>query len=315
MQPREKLLAAVIVALLALGGGYWVASGVYTHFADLKLRRDQLTGELQQIDLQLQRGLRLAEKQRQWRQQSLPTDLTRASSHYLYWLLELTSRPGVEFNDTNVSSSRSTSRLGIYRKLPFTIRGEGDLRQLTNFLYHFYEGNHLHKIARMTVKPLQGTDKLDLTITIEALSLPDADRTNQLAEGNSGRLADRTLDDYTETIVERDLFARYRPEPPRARDQRPDPEVDPTRFAFVSGWIDDGAPQVWINLRTEGKVLKLGEGEDFRVGQQRYKILRIRSRSVELESDGRRISVAFGHNLQEAVDLPSATASIEGSRQ
>ena len=60
----------------------------------------------------------------------------------------------------------------IYTAFPYTIRAKGDLRQLTRFLFDFHSAGHLHQIRWLSIKPREGSEKLDLVFTIEALSLP-----------------------------------------------------------------------------------------------------------------------------------------------
>ena len=68
----------------------------------------------------------------------------------------------------------------------------------------------------MTMKPVEHAGELDVTVTIEALSLPNADRKDQLCKEKGTGLRLAKVDDYRDPIVKRNLFAPYTPPPPVA---------------------------------------------------------------------------------------------------
>ena len=81
----------------------------------------------------------------------------------------------------------------------------------------------------------------------------------------------------------------------------PQPEFDPATMAKVTGITDrDGLRKVWINIQTEGRQLKLKEGDRIDVGTARGVIKEIRLDPREFEfatDDGRVVTVRIGKTL------------------
>jgi hypothetical protein len=206
------------------------------------------------------------------------------------------------------------------------------LDQLTRFLFEFYSADYLQKIRQLTSTPTKGSQELTLVMTVEALCLNGAVSQDKLPEGKSKRLEPRTLDDYLKAIVRRKMEVRPKPEGDRYVDTGglfasytpPLPKVDPSGPVRVQGKPDridasehtyvsaindvGGLPEVWLNVRIEGKTLKLHEGDPFEVGTISGKIARIRIEelNVEIEVDGgRRFRVDFGDNLHQRVEVPN----------
>ncbi len=140
---------------------------------------------------------------KRWQAQSLPSDPEIARSLYQAWLVGLVGRPG--FISPNVDSSEPVTRKGLYSSLRFSARGRGTPEQLTRFLFDFYRADHLHHIESLNLTPVPRSDELDIALSIEALSLPDGERKDQLSTRVSDRLASDELTDYR-AIVERNLF-------------------------------------------------------------------------------------------------------------
>ncbi len=77
------------------------------------------------------------------------------------------------------------------------------------------------------------------------------------------------------------------------------------KFAIVSAILEvDDRPQVWLLVKTSGKLLKLHEGDAVEVGQFKGKITKISRLDVEIESEGKRQLIALGENLRQAATLP-----------
>jgi hypothetical protein len=146
-------------------------------------------------------------------------------------------------------------------------------------------------------------------VTIEALSLPNADRKDQLSaeKGTGLRLA--KVDNYRDPIVKRNLFAPYTPPAASAtagkKSDKSKELVDTAQFAFVTGFTDvDGLRQVWIHDRTSGKHWLLKEGEKFKVGQISGTVRKIAaSREVTLDFDGHRRRLRDGESLRGGIEV------------
>ncbi len=106
-------------------------------------------------------------------------------------------------------------------------------------------------------------------------------------------------------------------EPPPRADPPPRPTFDEAKYTFVTGIVEvNGRRQVWLTLRTEGKRLRLFEGDTFQVGSLDGKVLRIHAREVEIKTSNEVLSVRFGQSLSEGQVLSSTekeVAATEGS--
>jgi hypothetical protein len=100
----------------------------------------------------------------------------------------------------------------------------------------------------------------------------------------------------------------------------PPPEEPPVRrsfdeakYTFVTGIVEiNGRRQVWLTVRSEGKWLRLFEGETFQVGSFEGKIVKIHPRHVEIQSQDTILSVRYGQSISEGEELkegPNVAAS------
>jgi hypothetical protein len=305
MQRREIILTTVVAGLIGL-----VAAG-YGHrwyrglFAARQSRVDALQKEIADKELKIARGQRAAAHLAQWEHRSLPANRELARSLYQSWLRAIVDR--VKLTAADVTSQIVPSRRDAFDRLSFTINGRGSLEQLTRLLYEFYGANHLHQIRSLKVKPLADAKQLELQIVVEALVLPGADRQDDLNREPARQLALGDLAKYQAVIVSRNLFSQYLPpKPPIVEDRPTPPEFDIAKFAVITGIFEVGQrPQMWLNVRTTGKTLKLFEGDRFEVGTLSGTVIRIGSRRVELSAGGKRLLVALGESLRDAAELPS----------
>ena len=390
MTKREKILTTIVVATLLVVGGIYLVDRIVNAF-------DQRYDEQVVWDdkLATQKRIKLHGKQadknlRDWRLRSLPQDRALAQALYLDWLGKRADAVGLNGRKVALVQGRLVGQ--IYYIHGFRLSGQGDLKQLTRFLYDFYSVDHMHRIARLDIKPLATSKLLDLTITVEAISIAGSPDREVLDEPPADRLARPHVEEYVNAIIARNFFAPANQPPTVAsstsqqgnpnkpltfRLQGTDPESDPLSYylegdapeglevrengevrwtpkelgtfeisyrvedgglppksargivklavveapepppttpttagfdpatqATVSGITEsDGQPAIWINVRTEGKVLKLREGDALSVGTIQGKIAKIRVREKDAEiatSDGGTVIVALGKSLAEA---------------
>lgn len=257
-----------------------------------------------------------------WQRRSLPADQEIAQSLYENWLRNLVSKssfsnisitvqPPQPARDPsagraaaagrNPSSSQPESF--IFIRYSYKIKCQGSLEKLTRFLYDFYSAGHLHKISALTIKPVKNSSDLDLDITIEALSLPGSKQKDKLYV-ETGKPLKLSLDEYKKSIVDRNLFAAYKPPPPprdtKDRGPKPTPpKINPLDFSYLTAIIEaDGVPEAWLYERTTGQTLRLHEGEDFKIDKYSCKVIRIGYNEIEIEIDGQNHTIGYGSNLK-----------------
>lgn len=317
MKHRQQILAAVFGALVLWFGGEWLVNNALK--GPLQARRAEkkrLEEGIKKLKGEQKRIAAAETHLARSRTQSLPADPELARSLYQAWLVELVEK--VRLSSPSVNSFEPVSRrvrargnrnTTFYHTLSFSMRGRGTLEQITQFLFEFYRTDVLHQIRTLLISPLRDGNQLDLSVTIDALSLPDAPTkdkekvagdtqavyetfVDRVQRTHEGRLASLELADYR-PIVDRNLFA--------IASAHPDP-LEHTYFTSVTSV--DGSPQVWFTLRTNGEIRKLGKGEEFEIGQFRGRIAEIAGSDVIIESDGERWLLTLGERFTDAFALP-----------
>jgi len=288
---RKYILLAIFGAMVCYSGSDWLLGQFSGPLASLEHRKVELRHEIRQVERQLDHAHKTAKEMDLWKAQSLPSDVEQARSAYREWLLELVGH--VQFVDPNVDSGEPVNRKGMAHatSLSFSLRARGTLAQLTRFLYDFYSAGHLHQIRSLSITPVQGTEALDLAISIEALVLPNADRKELLSSKRSNRLASERVDDY-QSIVERNLFG-----------VGGSAQVADYAFLTAVNYVDR-QPEAWFSIRTNDSVLKLRQGERLEIGSFKGTIAAITDTDVVVESEGERWLLTVGENLSQAAALP-----------
>ncbi len=316
MSPREKLLALVVAAVAGLFALRTVYAQLQDSFTSRENRIAALQKEIGEKQLKVERGKMATRRIAAWEEKSLPADKQLARSLYQKWLLSHVER--LQLGDADVSTQALPERRDAYEKLAFSVTGEATLEETVRLLHEFYSANHLHLLRRFSLKPQTGGKRFDIQLSVEALVLPGAKRQDSLSGAPSGRLALPDLAAYESAIVKRNLFAEYvppppprppiverRPEPPRPAPP-PKPSFDDAKYAKLTAILEqDGLPQVWVMLQTKGETLRLFEGDDFRVGELKCRVLKIGLRDAEFDVGGKRMLATLGDSLREAVALPA----------
>ncbi|MEX0818152.1 MAG: Ig-like domain-containing protein [Pirellulaceae bacterium] len=390
MTKREKILAMLVAATLLILGGFYVVDRIMNAFDQRDSDQIALIDKLATQNRIMLQGRKAENNLRDWRERSLPEDRALAQALYLDWLGKRADAVGLDGRKVSPAAGHFEGK--VYYVHRFLLSGQGDLKQLTRFLYDFYSVDHMHRIARLSIKPTATSKQLDISMTVEAISVTGAPNRKELAEPPADRLARPDVEEYVNTIIARNFFAPAN-QPPRVasstsqkghpnqpltfRLEASDPESDPMsyylegdapeglelakngevrwtptalgdyKFSFrvedgglpskssrgsvllavveppapapttpakaafdpatqatISGITEsDGQPAIWINVRTEGKVLKLREGDEVSVGTVQGKVAKIRVQEKDAEiatSDGGTVIVALGQTLVEA---------------
>jgi len=303
LSKREKRLA---IAVGGLGGplALWLVYGLIC--GDIDVLKSEIAvnkANIEKFQEQVIRGKKAQDRMAQWNRQALPSDSARAGSLYQTWLLEIAGKAG--FRQKKVEPGEARSRGDVYQQLPFTVRGQATLDELVKFLYEFYSAGHLHQIRRLMIRPSEKSKDLDLVITIEALSLPKADRKDELSKEPGKRLALGSLEEYRKVIAGRNVLGPYQPPAVAAPAvTRPDvePKVEPfdaSKFAYVTGIVEvNGKPQVWVKARTTDEKFQLYQGDGLQIGPFQATIARINPRDVEIEVQGQRHTIPLGGSVR-----------------
>ncbi|MEM8943948.1 MAG: hypothetical protein AAGD11_02110 [Planctomycetota bacterium] len=303
MNDREKKLAlAVGVAVLL-----WASNVGWKKYQTVLVanqnRQLQVAQELSEAKTAALRGRRAQGRLRKWNQQSLPTDPDFARSLYQDWLRERLTAVGLKVRSLDVSTPRTSSN--SYQQFSFTVGATGTLEELTAFLYSFYKAKHLHRVSQTTLATTDSGKSLTIGLTIDALSLPEAERTDELAAGTVDAFQ-RPLRDFQASIGRRNPFIAYEtPTAVTAEVEKPpqDDEASQAQFSGIhygeNGWL------MVIRLQNSGKLLYFREGDEIRVGQFRGRVQRLDGsrRNAVISLGSKLVELRFGRTLGQTVPL------------
>jgi len=235
-QKRERLL--IIFACIVLG--FIVINMIPAQFREInrlrqvgnKLRQDiadrqQLARDKEQIESRL-----AAMEQRALASLSHSSG-SQAESRYRAWLDELARDSGLTASIPNPPTSTPGVRGPRgYTRHTFTITGEGQLGPIAEFLRRFQRTEYLHTIRSVRISPAVRSGVFPVTITIEALSLPQVELVNMPdTEDIAATSEERRL---MMAIRSRGILSEYAPQAPLTRVSR---TSDSITFTWLA--IDD----------------------------------------------------------------------------
>lgn len=225
MNPRERILATVVGAMAVLLGGFFIQSRISSWFDAGRKRISTLESELTKQKRLVAQSAKASARLAELEQKSLPPQAAIARSAYQNWLLTAVQKANLADQQVNAISSRAQG--DIYVQQTFSVSGKGTIVELVQLLHEFYRADYLHRISKLMIRPMKESKQLELQMTVEALSLNSAPPATRLEPRVSQRLALPKLDDYTASIVGRNLFAMPNhppqlasPLPPRAETNR-----------------------------------------------------------------------------------------------
>jgi len=323
LSKREKVLAVCVGFVAVFFGGrvlWGVVAGPILDRRDLRTRMEQ---QIAEKDEALQKAKAAEAKMADWRKtRSLPGNVLEAQSQYYNWLLSLAEKPGLKLSPSKkvdaktVASAKGKAALS-YNALTFNLQGQVSLSNLIEFLYKFYCVGYLHQVRKLNIQPVAKSTDLSVTLTIEALWLPGADRKDKLDPPKRPLTVE--LAAYTKDIVDRKPFSPPEKPPiidtgPKVVETRP-PPFDITKFTQVTGIVvgRDGQPEVMIKAHTLGKEFRLHQGDPLIVGQFKATIGQVGNRDVEILIAGRidPVRIPLGGTITKNDELtkPSAEAA------
>lgn len=297
---RNRLLIAAlsVVVLFYLGDiGYrrYVEEPAKKHD---RLEK-QLNKKIKAARVELKKATQAARQLPNLEKRSLPWNADMARSRYRDWLIELAEN--VEFQGIRVDSGEPVSvtetiggsrdAVELYRRFSFSVRGRGNLAQITEFLHDFYRGGHLHKIQSMNLNP--GAEVIDFNASIEAIALPNADRAVELTSLVSDELALPSARDY-QLIARRNFFAQGGMQTAWSRIQ-------------LSGVTSDtrGNSQAWFRVAGRVDEVKLSVGESVSRASLDVVViaLDVDNGTAKVNINGQPYELSVGHTLADATPL------------
>ncbi|MEQ9408388.1 MAG: hypothetical protein RIK87_11705 [Fuerstiella sp.] len=283
---RQQILLGILILFAVLRvGDYVLTSLIQGPLRQLNGENNELREKIQEREALLAESRTAGQKIESWRKRSLPTDTEAARSLYRNWLLEAIR--SAKLRNATVDSGSPASRRGLYRSMPFNIQARGSLQEFTAALYRFETSPQLHRIVNLRLTPIGTTGQFDVSMSVEALIIPDAGRTT-LPKGKSGLLASPDREDYA-VIARNNVFGI-------GIDQQ-----DPMKLTILSAvTYRNGVPMAWITEQIHDRVHMLPVGAAFDTTALSGRIVRVDEESVVIESGQQQLSLSIGQSFAEA---------------
>jgi hypothetical protein len=286
---RKYILWIIFAAMLLYFGGDWLLAALRSPMAQARERTKKLQEQIRLKKAELKTIRAEKEQLADWEAQSLPADPRLARSLYQAWLVELAEHVGLV--KPNVDSNEPANHKDLYEQYTFTVRGQGTLEQVTQLLFEFYRAGHLHQIRNLDLTPTQQGKQFNISLIIEAVSLPQIKRRDELGDAKVQRLKSDQLADY-QIIARRNVFGEGH-----------DPDVlTGTRLTAVTS--RNGRLEAWFSVAVRDETLQKAVGEKLDLDGLSATILEIEDGDVVLEIDGQRRLMTIGETLAEASALP-----------
>jgi len=207
MNPRERLIAAAIGVVIA-GVVAWFAASWY--FGQLEKRENELqklATEVKKRNADQRAAQQASKRLADYERRSLPPDTNLAQSLYGKWLLQVASevQPSLAL-ELNTKPPTAPIK-NTFSRLNFTVKTSGELPQIVEFLYRIQRVDWMHRIDSLNLVPRNDSRKIDMTLSISALSLRSAAPANELTEVVAEKYKDKPLADYRDPIVNRNFFS------------------------------------------------------------------------------------------------------------
>lgn len=336
MNPRERILAVVLLAILVLAGGGAAVYQLYwkpllnrgTALADMENRiaqKEQLVADLEARKAQLDR----------WRVLSLPSDVHLAWGDYQKLLSEMLVESGFSNGAMSVKHREPDLNVGArgkkqpFIKLHYELNGHGSMGSLVKLLEKFYKTPLLHQVKSLdirkgTQRQDQKPDDLDLKLTIEALVVEKAQvRKTLLPE-------EKPTDIKTLAALPRryaDISARnvFLPPAPPPSEPTPPPPPKPaediTRYVHLTDITQsDRKTEAFLYDRFNNRKTRLRATagfDSFRIASSndetlvKGQVLRIDDRDVIFKANDKYYRLHLDETLQDAMKKALSASEVK----
>ena len=318
---RSKILLMAFVVLIVLWRGTGIVSGVVfgplndraAQIANLTAQKDKLEAQQQQVEVS-------EHKLQRWKSQSLPPAAQIATTVYQHWLIDLASQAKLEA--VSVSPSRVATgnqrASSVFQRIGVSVKAEGNMEQLCQFLYDFYRADLLQRVAHLDVESTAHTanPKMKFNLTIEGLAMKDTPPRSTLMtpaqlKNTAPGMKAKTLADYKSLIAESRFVRGYngpptppRPTPPPPTPAPPTPPFDSAPYVkLVASIITDGRPEAWLFDQSSNKQIILTEGGSFEVAGVKGACTDIEDDYVRLTVNDKLWRLELGKNLKELQEV------------
>jgi hypothetical protein len=297
MTRREKLLAGAVAATGVLWGAMQGLDR-YRAAVDANESLAYKAGEaLDDAEFAVARGERAKRRLIEWAKRSLPTDRDVAESLYQDWVRAQLVAAGLTVEA--LSDKTLSRRQPHFGELSLEARAAGTLEQLTDFLYKFYAAPHLHRLSAATITPSENGAKLTAVLGIDALILPDAPRSKELATADEQKLP-QSLEEFKTSLASRNMFAPHTPADDGAG------QANAARFSGVSS-DGQGGWHMWVSTSQPAKTRRFKQGDKLEFGSFSGELVEIDERHAVIQTAKGRVEVRFGQTLGQATPVAESS--------
>jgi hypothetical protein len=221
---RERLLALVVGCIAVIIVGILVYGWVSNQFSKRTTEIARLNREIADFKRKVAQGQTASKKIAHYEERSLPANPEVARTRYQTWLVNEMEAAGLTEPDVRFQTAQWGEK-DLYVRQTFSVEANGTLLQLAELLHSFYSQDWLHRITRLTLRPVKDSKQLDITIHIETLSLSKANSPDKLDSRPSQRLEFPVFDGYYETLIASNFFG--------PRNNRPKISISGSQEVFV----------------------------------------------------------------------------------
>lgn len=334
MNPRERTLAFILLAVIVLMGGGLL---FYTFFWRPIQARDAALATLRKNIADKEKKVGDLEPKKaqidHWRAVSLPGDLHFAWGEYQKYLNDQLAESGFTPGAMNVKSREPAAAGGGARNIkkpPFTllsyeVSGSGKLQNLVRLLDRLYRAPLLHQIKSIDIKradaprPGQAPDELDFALKIEAVIVEGAPkRTTLLPKENvpEVKVLARAKDRY-DAIAGKNIFLPPAPE----ADFSSVKTIEVTRYVHladitrndtrVEAFLYDRYNNRKTRLRAESGFNKFRVADNHDETMVRGQVVRIEERDLIFKADEKFYRLHMEETIQEAMRKPLTDAELK----
>jgi hypothetical protein len=294
---RKRLLGALLVVLVLWQGGVLLKKILFEPVAERQQAR------------QLKESRNAARRLAEWNRRSLPPEPVVASSLYQNWLIDLATRTNL--TNVQVTPNRTDVRPkgDAYYVISATIKAQGTLERLCEFLYEFRRSDLLHRVWRINLATdeHQGNPTLQIELTVEGLALKGALARTSLTDPTLAELsADHPSGDERalySLMVKKNPFVRGYNGPPtssaalRAGGGR--------EFVYLVSLVSTGGRfGGMLYDRATGNSIELTEGSEFRVAGVEGRVLSLGIDFARFQISEAVWRMELGDNLAQLTQEP-----------
>lgn len=210
MQPREKILAGALAAVIAF---FLLRPAIDSWFlAPIRDRNTEIKSLQQSVQTRTDQEFEFmaaTKRMAAWRDESLPPDPLNAQRVYQEWLTDVALISGWE--GVEISLGSRTLR-GPYTGVVVTVEGRATLDEVNSFLKRVEETQLLQRIVGLDLDSpsFDGNPPLNVTLTAEGLALTDAAARTRLFP-TTGLAAEATAGQTTIQVTSAEGFPEQTP--------------------------------------------------------------------------------------------------------